>query len=85
MIILLQSSTRMSESGLEAALQRAFNVLGAAQIRVLGGGRFADGAGYIVLRDEADASATLTALTRLGIVASELARQRRGNQYRGDD
>jgi hypothetical protein len=72
MIILLQSLIRMSESGFEAGLQRAFNVLGATQVRVLGGGRFADGAGYVVLRDENDTSAALTALIRLGIAASRL-------------
>ena len=72
MIILLQSSIRMSEPGFEAALQRAFNVLSSAQIQVLGGGRFADGTGYVVLRDDTDASRALSALIRLGIAASQL-------------
>ena len=72
MIILLQSSIRMSEPGFEAALQRAFKVLSSAQIQVFGGGRFADGTRYVVLRDEVDASGALTALIRLGIAASQL-------------
>jgi hypothetical protein len=72
MIISIQSSSPTGDSGFDSSLQRAFNVLRAAKIRVLGGDRFMDGTGYVVLLNDADAPAALTALVRLGIRASEL-------------
>jgi hypothetical protein len=72
MIISIQSSSPTADSGFDSSLQRAFNVLRAAKIRVLGGDRFMDGTGYVVLLNDADAPVALTALVRLGIRASEL-------------
>jgi hypothetical protein len=72
MIICIQSSSPRSDSGFDSSLQRAFNVLHAAKIRVLGGDRFMDGTGYVVLLDDAEAPAALAELIRLGIRASEL-------------
>jgi hypothetical protein len=72
MIISIQSSSPTGDSGFDSSLQRAFKVLHAAQIRVLGGDRFMDGTGYVVLLDDADAPAALSELIRLGLRASEL-------------
>jgi hypothetical protein len=56
----------------ERELQRAFDALHCTDIRVLGGGRFLDGSGYVVLACEADGPAALVALVQAGIKASEL-------------
>jgi hypothetical protein len=53
-------------------LRRAFEALHGAQIRVVGGGRFSDGSGYVVLACDADLPDALAALDKAGIVASEL-------------
>jgi hypothetical protein len=53
-------------------LRRAFEALHGAQIRVLGGGRFIDGSGYVVLAHDADLPDALAALDKAGIAAWEL-------------
>ena len=60
------------EFEVEQELQRAFEALHGAQIRPLGGGRFLDGSYYVVLAHETDGPATLLALDKVGITASEL-------------
>ncbi len=73
MIISRQSSDDCRyEFEVDQELQQAFTILRAALIRILGGGRFADGSGYVVLAFEADGLAALAALAEAGIQASEL-------------
>lgn len=72
MIIVIQSSGYAGEPRGYAELQRAFGALHVAPIRLLGGGRFSDGTGYVVLTHETDAPVALAALSRAGIQASEL-------------
>jgi len=73
MVILIQSPRESrDELEVEQELQRAFEILHSAQIRALGGGRFQDGSGYIVLAREADGRAALSALDNARIGASEL-------------
>ena len=63
MIILIQSSgDPRSEFEVDQELQRAFSALHSARIRALGGGRFMDGSGYVVLAHDADGTAALAAL-----------------------
>jgi hypothetical protein len=71
-IILIQQSNATNEACGDAELQHAFAILHTAQIRVLGGGRFSDGAGYVVLSHETDAQAAFQALSRAGLIASQL-------------
>ncbi|HXZ87919.1 MAG TPA: hypothetical protein VEF07_05075 [Candidatus Binataceae bacterium] len=73
MIILIQSSgDPRSEFEVDQELQRAFSALHSARIRALGGGRFMDGSGYVVLAHDADGTAALAALKGAGVRASEL-------------
>lgn len=73
MIILIQSSgDPRSEFEVDQELQRAFSVLHSARIRALGGGRFMDGSGYVVLAHDADGPAALAVLEGAGIRASQL-------------
>lgn len=73
MIILIQSSgDARREFEVDQELQRAFTTLHDALIRTLGGGRFMDGSGYIVLAREADGSSALAALEGAGVRALEL-------------
>jgi len=72
MIIVIESASSTGDSAVETELQRAFVALHVAKIRVLGGGRFRDGTGYVVLVNDSDAADALAALTRLGITASIL-------------
>ena len=72
MTIVIQSSSYSGGYGSYTDLQRAFVALHLAKISPLGGGRFADGTGYIVLRQETEAPAALDALAQLGIVAVQL-------------
>ena len=72
MIITIQSLSGSSESRADTELQRAFAVLHVAKIQVLGGGRFSDGTGYIVLANDTDTADGLAALTRVGMGATVL-------------
>jgi hypothetical protein len=72
MIIVIESSSGAGESVVDTELQRAFLALRVAEIRVLSSGRFSDGTGYVVLANDADTAAALSALTRVGIGASIL-------------
>ena len=73
MIILIQSSTDThSVFQVDRELQRAFNALHSGRVRVLGGGRFMDGSGYIVLAHEEDGPAAFGLLATCGIGAVEL-------------
>lgn len=73
MIISIHSSDDCRyEFEVDQELQRAFTILRGALIRILGGGRFADGSAYVVLAFEADGFAALAALKDAGIQASEL-------------
>jgi hypothetical protein len=72
-IILIQSSgDPRGEFEVDQELQRAFSALHSARIRVLGGGRFMDGSGYVVLAHDADGTAALAALAGARIRATEL-------------
>jgi len=72
-IILIQSSgDPRSEFEVDKELQRAFSALHSVRIRALGGGRFMDGSGYVVLAHDADGPAALAALEGARIRASEL-------------
>lgn len=73
MVILIQSpGYARGEFDAELELERAFKVLHSARIQALGGGRFQDGSGYVVLAREADGPCALSALDKAGIGASEL-------------
>jgi hypothetical protein len=71
MIIVIEGSSAR-QSAVDTALQRAFSALHVSKIGVLGGGRFTDGTGYVVLVNDGDTAAALAALTRLDIGASVL-------------
>jgi hypothetical protein len=72
-IIQIQSSSdARTEFEVDHELQRAFNALHAAQIRALGGGRFMDGSGYVVLASDTDGPSALALLAISGIRAAEL-------------
>ena len=73
MIILIQSSTDTHRVfQVDRELQRAFNALHSGRVRALGGGRFMDGSGYIVLAHEEDGPGALAVLATSGIGAVEL-------------
>lgn len=73
MIISLQVSDDCRyEFEVDQQLQRAFATLRVARIRILGGGKFRDGSGFVVLAREADGPAALAALEGAGIGSSEL-------------
>jgi hypothetical protein len=70
LIILIQSSgVARGEFGVDQELQRAFKILHVAGVRALGGGRFADGSGYVVLAREMDGPAALAVLEGGGVRA----------------
>jgi hypothetical protein len=71
-MIIVIDPVSAGESAVDTELQRAFVALRVVKIRVLGGGRFRDGTGYVGLANDADTAAALAALTRLGIGASVL-------------
>ncbi len=76
MILLIQSTGEpRGEFEVDQELQRAFSALHGARIRALGGGRFMDGSGYVVLAHDADGPAALVALQGARIRASELKPQ----------
>lgn len=76
MIILIHSpGDPRGEFEVDQELQRAFSALHGARIRALGGGRFMDGSGYVVLAHDADGPAALAALRGARIRASELKPQ----------
>ena len=68
MIIVVQSASDPRRE----ILRRAFETLDGAKIRALGGGRFIDGSGYVVLANDADGPSAFAALDKAGIEASEL-------------
>ena len=73
MIITIQSSDDCRyEFEVDQQLQRAFAALRAASIRTLGGDKFMDGTGFIVLARDSDGPASLEVLEKAGIRALEL-------------
>jgi hypothetical protein len=72
MIIVVESSSRLRESAVDTELQRAFVALHSAKIRMLGGGRFKNRDGCVVLANDADAVDALAALSLQGLSASVL-------------
>jgi len=71
-VIILIQSADPCEFEVDQELQRAFSTLHNARVRVLGGGRFMDGSGYVVLAHDADGPAALAALEATRIRACEL-------------
>jgi hypothetical protein len=72
MIIVIESSSA-GGSAVDTELQRAFVALRVVKIRVLGGGRFRDGTGYVALANDADTAAALAALAHLGDRSVDIA------------
>ena len=71
MIIVIESASSTGDS-VDTELERAFVALHIAKIEVLGGGKFSDGAGYVVLCNDIDAPAAFTVLGDIGIAGFRL-------------